>query len=892
MHLGYLWYNRRMKNNLVFGFATALSLASATAFAQVKFSPTCVPSSVYAAGIEDVAKLSEYRKDGKLAEGEAFLNSLRGPEQFLSMARFALYRDDKTKTDEMNALLKRVVEADETSFWGTAALGLLRMRGASPVTLYWPWKKSDLKKGENTIVYGVDYAFRKSGHYSISVKGEVKISAIELKDNAGGSVRLKLPCEFDLAEGLVYKAVTLFVDEPGDGDLYIRRHGLKPRAKAKNAVFAGADGVAAKYILDIVDKKTIDEILENERGADFLRRFFADKEWTEQFAGSGPWGCQSRQGMDLNTSAAASALKALDLIVWNDDGSVFTDKSARAVATALSLNHGATHDGEWIVEVYKLYRDWLKDGSLIPEAKNYDVREWREVVGFGQNVYLTPEDYAWSHAFVRSVKPEECGALCWQCSYRLFNCFGDSIHGPDYYKPWEHRLLLQEERYYVGGVCGSLSKFGSLIAATHGVKSFTAGQPAHCAYMLWDYAKNRWNIAYSVTGHTMPHNSLGGSTFAAACEQQRYFAHPDRMEAERLRWQGKYEEAMRKVPGNWCAAIAWFDKLERGKASAAEYDRYAKAVLETFSEMPSEGYQLYLPYLAKLSANAARVEAAEKALLTFKESPTDEVEAAYFDEIALKPLMSLFDKDPEARWRLFSAALDGQAGTKTFYRQAINWASSNLITDDVSMRKFIRVVGASVEKTGEAIDYREMLVAASQKGDIEMFRQVYALMDKCSPELRTKRTGKTWPKEKSGAKLLSCDGVLMTSTTSPWDWPLSYRDALAAEDYEEGNTFHTARESAPWGMVKLPGPAEIKAITVVNSGAGQNRSRQIPLSVWTSEDGKNFTLLSTFTKVQDEWMVELVAPVKARYVKVGRTPDDRNEVFHLHKILVYGKKLY
>lgn len=874
------------------GVCATVALSTTMLGAAPKFEPTCASPAAFAPGVEEVSTISELRKAGKRAEAEAALKALQGPGQLKDMALFALERDDKSKTAEMTALLKKVVAENETSFWGTAAMGLLHMRGEAPISLYWPWKKGDLVSPETTITYGVDKKFAEPGRYTLSVKGPAKIAAIELLSASGVFAHLTAPFAFDLPKGVKLEAVKLFVETPEAGELVITRQVLKPRGAASFGGLKRSEYPVAAYIREVVGEDAIAEIGAREGGAAFLARFFADIDWMRQFAGSGPWSCQPWQGVDENRANAAKALKALDLLVWNDDGSIFSSRAARNLATALALNHGYDQTDEWLVRVYALYRGWLKDGSLIAEAQRYDVREWREVVGFGQNQWLTPEDYLWSHNFVKTVSPEDCGALCWQCSYRTFNCFGDSIHGPDYYKPWEHRLVQQESRYYVGGVCGSLSKFGSLVAATHGVRGFTAGQPAHCAYMLWDYAKNRWNIAYSVTGHTGPHNSLGGGNFASACEQQLYYAHPDRIEAERLRWQGKYEESMRRVAGNWCAAVGWFNALERAKAPIEAYEPYAKAVLETFAEMPAQGFQLYLPYLNKLPTRDAKLAAACAAVKALRESPEEFVETAYLEDIVFNPMKQIFRGDNEALWTLFEAVLDGQASTKTFYRQAVNWGAANLIADEKTTKRFLRVVAASVEKTKSVIDYREMILTASKNGDIEMFRQVYDLMDKCSPELKAKRQPKVWPKEKLGGQLLSSDGVLMISTTSPWDWPLSYRDALAAEDYVEGNAFHTAREAAPWGMVKLPGPAEVTAITVVNSGAGGNRSRQIPLSIWTSEDGKTFTLLSSFTKVQDEWSVELLKPIKARFIKVGRTPNDRTDVFHLHKILVYGKKLY
>lgn len=867
------------------------------------------PASDKACGIEIVEKATEFRQNNDFAGGEQYLRTEASVEgrtsvawqQCLDMARFALYREDKSKDAEMDALLNRVLAKGETNFWGTAALGWLHVRGKEPITAYWPWRKGQLAAPETMIVYGVDKAFKDGGEYVISIDSPIAVSAIELNDANGVLSRLTPTASGKTTEFSVkvpaktVVSMKLFVSGVANaaGEMKIVRKIAKERRSVAFNGLALPKSHAGYYIRRTVGEATIKAIGEKEGGVEFLQQFFSDNDWVEQFAGSGPWSCQSLQGMNENTQNAAKALLALDTLVANDvDNFILGTKIGRNFATALALNHGYDRDDDWLVEVLACYRAWSKDGSLVPMAKDYDTRQWREVLGFGQNSHLTIDDLKWCHNFTSDVPVGDYGAMCWQCSYRTYNCFGESVQGPHYYRAWEHRMNTQEMRYYVGGVCGALSKFGSFVAASHGIRTTTAGQPQHCAYTLWDYAKNRWNIAYSVTGHTMPHNTLGGSGFAAVTEMERYYSHPRRMEAERLRWQGRYEQAMRLVPGNRMAAVAWYNRLVNEKGDTAAWNKYGAAVRETFRDMPSNAYQLYLPYLWKLPTRDERLAAAKAALETIVETNTDEVEAGYFEEIALNPLKDLFAKDEEAVWALFDSALEGQAATKTFYRQTVNWGATKLIVDDASTKRCMAAIGKSVRKSGAQIDYREMLVTAAKYGDIEMFRQVYDLLDKCSPELRTTADGRKWPTEKNGGVLISKDGMLMTSTTSGWDWPLSYRDALNAEGHVERNSFHTAREKAPWAQVKLPGPAEVKAITIVNSGAGGNIARQIPLVVWTSEDGKNFKELARFTTAQGEWEIQLAQPIKASYVRVGRVPDAKTEVFHLHKILVYGKNLY
>ena len=644
--------------------------------------------------------------------------------------------------------------------------------------------------------------------------------------------------------------------------------------------------VVAAYIRKAAGEQTLAEIQKREGGQAFLKKFFGDQKWMEEFAGSGPWA----------TGGAASALKALDLLVWNDEGEfITTTEIGRNIATALALNHGGDFDDEKLVAIMECYREWERDGTLHDSAWSLDTRQWREVVTFGQNAELSVENLRWIHDFA-TLPAERYASIFGVCHYRLDNCFGESVHGPLYYKPWSHRWNTQELRYRVGGVCGALSKFGSHCAAAHGVRAFTAGQPVHCAYMIWDFKENRWGLGNSVTSHTGSHFGLGELYCLAANEEQdRYFSDPKRMTAEYLRWQGKLEEAMKTVQGNWQAAKEWLDSLQAKNAPRAEWDKFGAALRETFREAPYQGWMLYFKYIDALSDRASRIEAAKQGFLAFRENPAKSIEPLYVDEKILDPLVAKLSLTTDDVWKLFPYMLKGQEKTQSYFRQIINWGAGKLMTNADAAKKFLTVVGKAAAATGTELDFSGMALKASQNEDLTMWRQVYSLMDKISPQKRGKPTGKKWPTQQYGGEILSQDGLLKTSTTSGYENPVCYRDALDPEGripVKGGSAFHTEQEVSPWAMVMLPGISDISGVTVVNSGGGQNGGRQAPLRIWLSEDGKDFKQVFASNAVQDEWECKLATPMKAKYVKVGREPDQRNEYFHLSKILVYGRKLY
>ena len=139
--------------------------------------------------------------------------------------------------------------------------------------------------------------------------------------------------------------------------------------------------------------------------------------------------------------------------------------------------------------------------------------------------------------------------------------------------------------------------------------------------------------------------------------------------------------------------------------------------------------------------------------------------------------------------------------------------------------------------------------------------------------------------------------MLTTSTTSNWDKPELYARAIDStrkpnpRNPNDLGTFHTAKETAPWAMVELPGDALVTGVYLLNK-SGQNAHRQVPFDVMTSEDGKTWTNVFHTDKLEHEYRIPITPSRRARYVKVARTPDAKDEFFHFGKILVYGRKLY
>lgn len=215
--------------------------------------------STKADGLELVIKANEYREKGDFSSGQSFIDGeMKKPRQHLSkeqlqgilMAKFALFREDSSKTEEMNKLLEKVAEYDETTLWGTAAVGWLNLRKVPPLSVYWGWRNGDFKgaRFSTTVKYGVSHSFPKEGEYTIAFASNpgtspVKIESVAVMVGKETVTTLKNPkfengatvFEYKLPREYRGKVSSLMVrgDGPADGassgKISINRRVLRPR---------------------------------------------------------------------------------------------------------------------------------------------------------------------------------------------------------------------------------------------------------------------------------------------------------------------------------------------------------------------------------------------------------------------------------------------------------------------------------------------------------------------------------------------------------------------------------------------------------------------------------------------------------------------------------------
>ncbi len=675
-------------------------------------------------------------------------------------------------------------------------------------------------------------------------------------------------------------------------------------AQAELIRVAGVEGIAA------VSKK--------QNGALFLKKFLSSPKHLQMFLASGP--------IDAGVPAAEGLAVLCD--IWNADSAAAGDFAP--LATAVALNYAAMPFREGAkaierdmfrptspVERYTFYKDASLAGRLDPMFAGLRTWELRFVVdSIYDNIALR-----WAIENINIPRRQYVDA-CWFVEYRGTNAFGDTVQGPLFYMPWREseNPMLNASKH--GGVCGSLSTFGSAAARAHGIPSYTCGQPGHCAYAV-RIGTGDWLGGFGGPAGAPHHYFWGQSYYYILLMEDAYAgvlktktrpgetAPPPAIDnaaadarilnSQRNVWiarqafdAGKFDRAE-----NACAAAiaaqpvnfdAWTLCIENARKNPATtpavWQKIADAVLGALSNHTRPACDLLARFDDKLSDGKT---AAEK-LAWF--TRVHETVAGTKGEIAwdwsvsdlLDREMRQFPKDAEERWALFKKAVALHAPTnEQLLGQLLDWGVKNL--GETGADKCIAALADVVNENAGGIDEKAVrkilgtaILAAEKAKSVPAFQAATKAAGKyveTPPAIKLERPG--------DLKLVSAGGLLTTSSTTGWDAPLSHGNVIN----ETGGLFHTGNEKNPWAIVELPGTKTLTGILLVNRAGNEDRAS--PLAVSVSTDGATWHKIWDTNKAETQWFIPLQGKgTKARWVKVELTRD-KPEYFHLRNILVYGE---
>ncbi|HEX7261645.1 MAG TPA: hypothetical protein VF258_07500, partial [Luteolibacter sp.] len=213
----------------------------------------------------------------------------------------------------------------------------------------------------------------------------------------------------------------------------------------------------------------IDQVATRPGGADFIKAFTGDVAWMESFLAND----------DAKWPQAIENLRLL-----HHHSRELAHPLYRTLATAMALAAGNMNRYRLLDRFQDIVRTH-REGLLHVSFDRLDTREMRWAIPLDG----TARDYRFMVDVQQQRLADYIGS-CWGIPYIDPNVYGYSVQGWGYIDPWTHHYGTGTgDRPFpihriVGGVCGTLSGFGSFVSKAHGVMATTVGQPAHCAYVL------------------------------------------------------------------------------------------------------------------------------------------------------------------------------------------------------------------------------------------------------------------------------------------------------------------------------------------------------------------------------------------------------------------------
>ena len=227
-----------------------------------------------------------------------------------------------------------------------------------------------------------------------------------------------------------------------------------------------------------------------------------------------------------------------------------------------------------------------------------------------------------------------------------------------------------------------------------------------------------------------------------------------------------------------------------------------------------------------------------------------------------------------------------------------------VIREDDQMISLGIANGKQVDVPLEDIELRQDVKASSmpeglikQIAPIEFLDLIaYLSRQKATPK-EVRRGGWIHAKSKTAAKIrehngfkeISRDAAIQlgqTMTSKPWH-ENAHLFLTEAKPQGLDFVFHSAHDTEkPAITLQLANESEIHHVWLQNRLEKRFHDRARGLTIWIGTDGANFKKVWTAEKPLAEWMVDLPAGTKAKYLRIGL---EGVGTFHLNRAVVYGR---
>lgn len=723
-----------------------------------------------------------------------------------------------------------------------------------------------------------------------------------------------------------YRAVLPLADARADFDRWSA--GLLEGLRRRAAFSGGATLLADKNAADLARAELLRScgaekvwaVATRKGGGALLRALLSEPAWLDSFLIGGVEG--------TGRCDFAQSLENLRLLYANADKSVWSDPVAKKIATAFALEAGAINRYS-LLRSFNNTREACDEGRLHGGFGSLDVRAMRHAINPGMPTY----DFRGWLDEANTTAGGYLGA-CWAVPYTDPSTYGYSVQGWGYHNPMYHAYPTGKVYRSIGGVCGTLSRYGAGAAIAHGVPAFTVGQPAHCAYVvrLGDHWATGNDVSGPATNSWTAYEGVSFVTTNALLEQTENSAAWPRAArmlwvARLLRdsgaptatWANAYEQALTAQPSNYAVWHEYMKALEAtpGALTPRQWLDTGLRAAKAFTAHHEAGWALALrcfksgeTAVPKPADRVALLCEAHK-ILCQKSQPALKYGYPMIGDFLNREADWIGDpaKAVEFYGRLMVIHHSEDPNLNWVFGGVLGWGSARFAQNPATASVYAKVMGDYFSAQGSKADKGQIagtvvqgMRKAAEVGDAASYNTWQTVARRLLPplgpgdvHLNAGQVAARPKFEPFPGTLLSANAMLRTSSAS-YDTPLSYDQVLGGGEF---GYFDTNPEAKPTATVTLAGDGELSGIVLVNRyELPVEHPWDVPLKVEVSTDGKQWTQVALFEKAAPVYRVDLRGKgVRARYVRIERQPGPEAAGhgagrLHMRNFLVYGKKLY
>lgn len=653
---------------------------------------------------------------------------------------------------------------------------------------------------------------------------------------------------------------------------------------------------------------SLKELNAHRDGRTILKQVTGNLEWMENICFSGPCVAPGR---------------ALHIIanIAKQHPDVYKDKVVRDIATAVGIEYARYNwNFEKALDRADYYITNWKANRLNTLFDDLPMYLRRIVCGCkGDNIAGDRISLEWALDNVH-VPAERYMGSPHRLGYRLYNLYGDSIHGAAYYVPWDHIYGGNHftRALYVGCVCGGISHFGAFAALANGVPALTCGEPGHCAYVLW--VNGKWVPGNSVSWERGLHwqpvlnmysafSSLHlGSELYTRLDKDTHMSNVYRVLAHHAANTKKdklalsfFEDATTAQPINISVWQEYNNYLTQFKGDDMKLlchmqDNLCYLLAPRYPEVVSEflGAWVYPKFMnAKLPAKELMVRYNVFWDNVHKMGPERwRIEKFGRRQIELLAYQNPPDGKeipppaPERALPVFDLMMGNLASKGDYLPVVIGWGEEMAKGLGGNHAKAIADISSVLSRTGTGAmgggDNKkvtgQLMLSAAKSKDIATFQR---LGSNSSDSVEAPGDMPELP-AMSGQEMLSENGLLITSTTCGHDSPVSHWGVLRPS----GGRFHTAKEENPWATVMMPKPGYVNGVVIVTTGSNHHRLGNMVVQI--SDDGQSWRNVSKDLGPCTQRVIKVEFPeTLGRFIRIMRMGGP--EFFHLNGIFVFGR---